>query len=101
MVYRKLHQNVGTFRAFLDHWATRYGAGDSFAKEKLASKFIGRWRDGTPVELSPDQPDSPIARIRTAAPISPTARMPPARAAPSARTSAASIRATPSASMDA
>ena len=55
MVYRKLRQRVGTFRAFLNHWAARYGAGDEHAKEKLASKFIGRWRDGTPVELSPDR----------------------------------------------
>ena len=56
MVYRKLHQKVGTFRHFLDTWAAHYGAGDAPAREKLASKFIGRWRDGTPVELSPDQP---------------------------------------------
>jgi Dyp-type peroxidase family len=57
MVYRKLHQNVATFRAYLDHHAKQYGAGDDFAKEKLAAKFIGRWRDGTPIELSPDKPD--------------------------------------------
>ncbi|WP_263355735.1 Dyp-type peroxidase [Acidicapsa ligni] len=62
MVYRKLHQNVGTFRRFLDTWAARYGAGDNFAREKLASKFIGRWRDGTPVESSPDKPDPAIAQ---------------------------------------
>ncbi len=62
MVYRKLHQNVGTFRHFLDKWGARYGAGDVFAREKLASKFIGRWRDGTPVELSPDHPDTAIAQ---------------------------------------
>jgi Dyp-type peroxidase family len=62
MVYRKLHENVGTFRAFLDEWASRYGAGDAFAKEKLASKFIGRWRDGTPIELSPDAPDQTIVQ---------------------------------------
>jgi Dyp-type peroxidase family len=62
MVYRKLHENVGTFRRFLDEWSARYGAGDNAAKEKLASKFIGRWRDGTPVELSPEQPDAAIAQ---------------------------------------
>ena len=62
MVYRKLHQNVGTFRHFLNKWGSRYGAGDAFAREKLASKFIGRWRDGTPVELSPDQPNPAIAQ---------------------------------------
>ena len=53
MVYRKLHQNVKTFRDYLDRMGQLYPGG----KEKLASKFIGRWRDGTPVELSPDKPD--------------------------------------------
>ncbi|GAC1359196.1 MAG: peroxidase [Acidobacteriaceae bacterium] len=62
LVYRKLHQNVGTFRSFLREWSARYGAGDDFAREKLASKFIGRWRDGTPVESSPDHPDPAMAQ---------------------------------------
>jgi Dyp-type peroxidase family len=60
MVYRKLHENVGTFREFLNEWAKRYGAGDDYAREKLAAKFVGRWRDGTPIELSPDHPDPAI-----------------------------------------
>jgi hypothetical protein len=34
----------------------------SFSKEKLASKFIGRWRDGTPLELSPDRMDLSIVQ---------------------------------------
>jgi Dyp-type peroxidase family len=58
MVYRKLHQNLATFRAYLDEQATHYGGG----KEKLAAKFIGRWRDGTPIELSPDKADPSIAQ---------------------------------------
>jgi len=62
MVYRKLHQNVATFRRFLDSWSSRYGAGDAQAREKLASKFIGRWRDGTPVEVSPDAPDPTLTQ---------------------------------------
>ena len=57
MVYRKLHQNLATFRTFLDKQAVLYAGG----KEKLAAKFIGRWRDGTPLELSPDRPDPAIA----------------------------------------
>jgi len=56
MVYRKLHQNVATFRDYLDKQAALYGGG----KEKLAAKFIGRWRDGTPLELSPSGPDPTI-----------------------------------------
>jgi Dyp-type peroxidase family len=62
MVYRKLHQNVGTFRNFLNKWAALYGDGSAFAKEKLASKFIGRWRDGTPIESSPDAPNPAIVK---------------------------------------
>jgi Dyp-type peroxidase family len=49
MAYRKMHQNLATFRAYLDEQGKLYGGG----KEKLAAKFIGRWRDGTPLELSP------------------------------------------------
>jgi Dyp-type peroxidase family len=58
MVYRKLHQNLATFRSFLDAQAAGYAGG----KEKLAAKFIGRWRDGTPIELAPDGPDPSIAQ---------------------------------------
>lgn len=58
MVYRKLHQNLATFRAWLDRQSALYGGG----KEKLAAKLIGRWRDGTPIELSPDWPDPAIAQ---------------------------------------
>lgn len=58
MVYRKLHQNLATFRAYLEEHAAIYGGG----KEKLAAKLIGRWRDGTPIELSPDRPDPSIAQ---------------------------------------
>jgi Dyp-type peroxidase family len=58
MVYRKLHQNLATFRAYLEQQASLYAGG----KEKLAAKFVGRWRDGTPVELSPDHPDPAIAQ---------------------------------------
>ncbi|MEO6923744.1 MAG: dyp-type peroxidase [Bryocella sp.] len=61
MVYRKLKQKVGTFREFLNKWGARYGTGAAAAKEKLAAKFIGRWRDGTPLELSPDGSDQRIA----------------------------------------
>jgi Dyp-type peroxidase family len=58
MVYRKLHQNLATFRAYLEKQAALYPGG----KEKLAAKFIGRWRDGTPLELSPDHPDQTIVQ---------------------------------------
>jgi Dyp-type peroxidase family len=56
MVYRKMHQNVATFRRYLARRGEVYPGGP----EKLASKFIGRWRDGTPVELSPNEPSPAI-----------------------------------------
>jgi len=56
MAYRKMHQNLATFRAYLEEHGKLYGGG----KEKLAAKFIGRWRDGTPLELSPDREDQSI-----------------------------------------
>lgn len=52
MVYRKLHQNVARFRRFLRECGPLYGE-----PELLAAKFVGRWRDGTPLELSPYKPD--------------------------------------------
>lgn len=58
MVYRKLHQNVATFRRYLEDKAALYAGG----KEKLAAKLIGRWRDGTPIELSPNVPDTEIVK---------------------------------------
>jgi Dyp-type peroxidase family len=56
MVYRKMHQNVAAFRNYLEEKGKLYSGG----KEKLASKFVGRWRDGTPVELSPEREDKSI-----------------------------------------
>jgi Dyp-type peroxidase family len=61
MVYRKLHQNVATFRQYLEEKGRLYAGG----KEKLASKFIGRWRDGTPVELSPNTPNQEIVNDKS------------------------------------
>jgi len=53
MVYRKLHQDVGLFRSLL----RRHSGGDPGREELLAAKIVGRWRDGTPIELSPDGSD--------------------------------------------
>ncbi|MCA9224834.1 MAG: Dyp-type peroxidase [Planctomycetales bacterium] len=49
MVYRKLHQNVASFREFLRLEGAKFGN-----PELLAAKLVGRWRDGTPLTLSPD-----------------------------------------------
>lgn len=51
MVYRKLHENVATFDAYLDEQGRKYPGG----KELLAAKFVGRWRDnGAPLVKAPD-----------------------------------------------
>lgn len=51
MVYRKLHENVATFDAYLEEHGKKYPGG----KELLAAKFVGRWRDnGAPLVKAPD-----------------------------------------------
>jgi len=51
MVYRKLHENVGSFNRLLDEEGAKYPGG----KELLAAKFVGRWRDnGAPIVSAPD-----------------------------------------------
>jgi Dyp-type peroxidase family len=57
MAVRKLHQNVASFRKYLDENSKQYPGG----KELLAAKFVGRWRDGTPLTISPEKPDANIA----------------------------------------
>jgi len=54
MVWRKLRQDVALFRRTLRDAATRYEHGD---EELLAAKVVGRWRNGTPLVLSPQRPD--------------------------------------------
>jgi Dyp-type peroxidase family len=56
-VYRRLRQDVATFRAKLAEAARTYPGGE----EMLAAKLVGRWRDGTPLDVSPDGPDPDIA----------------------------------------
>jgi Dyp-type peroxidase family len=58
MVYRKLHQNVATFRAYMKEKSGQAG----FTEDKLKAKFVGRWPDGTPLELSPDRENPEIVR---------------------------------------
>jgi Dyp-type peroxidase family len=53
MIYRKLSQDVALFRETLRDAARLYEGGD---EEKLAAKVAGRWRNGTPLVSSPDEP---------------------------------------------
>lgn len=52
VVFRKLHQDVAGFRRFL-----RANAANTGDEELLAAKFVGRWRSGAPLSLSPDRDD--------------------------------------------
>jgi Dyp-type peroxidase family len=52
VVFRKLHQNVAAFRQYL-----RANAANREGEELLAAKFVGRWRSGAPLSLSPDRDD--------------------------------------------
>lgn len=57
LVYRKLHQDVAVFRRQLAAAAAHF-QGD---EELLAAKILGRWRDGTPVDAAPTDPDPAVA----------------------------------------
>jgi deferrochelatase/peroxidase EfeB len=48
MVYRKLHQNVATFREFLKAEGPKFGGVEAFA-----AKLSGRWRNGAPLATFP------------------------------------------------
>ena len=52
LVWRKLHEDVAGFRAFLQQ-----NAATPNAEERLAAKLMGRWRSGAPLSLSPDHDD--------------------------------------------
>jgi len=49
MVFRRLEQRVPEFRAFVAAQAARLGIGSDL----LASRMVGRWRSGAPLELAP------------------------------------------------
>lgn len=51
MVFRKLHENVGSFERYLDETSERFDGG----KEALAAKFVGRWRNGAPLASHPTE----------------------------------------------
>jgi len=55
MVYRKLHENVGSFNRYLSEMGKDYPGG----KEMLAAKFAGRWREsGAPISEFPTEAEA-------------------------------------------
>jgi Dyp-type peroxidase family len=55
LVFRQLAQDVAKFWTFMDE-ATRGSAGIN-AAERLAAKFVGRWKSGAPLVISPSKDD--------------------------------------------
>lgn len=59
--FRILYQDVAAFNALLTaqakQWATKLGLSEEQAEEWFAAKLMGRWRNGSPLMLSPDEPD--------------------------------------------
>ncbi len=51
LVFRKLHENVGSFNRYIDETGPRFEGG----KEALAAKFVGRWRNGAPLASYPTE----------------------------------------------
>lgn len=62
LVFRQLAQDVAKFWNFLDH-ATQdaNGASHPDERERLGAKFVGRWKSGAPLVLSPRQDDQKLA----------------------------------------
>ena len=57
MVYRKLHQNVGKFTAYIEKTSENYGNADdspAVKQETMKAKFAGRWSNGAPLATYPD-----------------------------------------------
>ncbi|OSP56828.1 peroxidase [Pseudoruegeria sp. SK021] len=57
MVYRKLHENVGTFDAVIaeeaETFAAQKGISVDEAAETIKAKMVGRWSDGVPLSTVP------------------------------------------------
>lgn len=63
MVYRKLHQNTQSFANYLDEQGAQYAASVSpnerhDAREEVAAKLVGRWRNGAPLVTFPQARDA-------------------------------------------
>jgi Dyp-type peroxidase family len=62
-IFQWVYQDVAAFESFLTANAAKVGGGmpPEKAREWLAAKMMGRWRDGTPLGLSPDEPDERLS----------------------------------------
>jgi len=57
MVYRKLHQNVGSFNRYIAETAEAHakimGCTEEESRETIKAKMIGRWSNGVPLMVAP------------------------------------------------
>jgi hypothetical protein len=62
MVFRWIYQDVAGFNKFLEDQGPKVapGASQADAQELVAAKLVGRWRDGTPLVLSPGRPQESL-----------------------------------------
>ena len=62
-VFRWVYQDVAAFNLFLSAQGPALfpELSPADAEELLAAKMMGRWRDGTPLVLSPERPDPELA----------------------------------------
>ena len=61
MVWRKLSQDVALFR----QWLAELAGDDADAREAIAAKILGRWRDGKSLIESPHVPAAQESRVNT------------------------------------
>ena len=54
MVYRKLHQNVGTFNEYIEEVGKDFPGG----KNTLSAKLVGRWKNGAPLTTFPTEEEA-------------------------------------------
>jgi Dyp-type peroxidase family len=57
LVFRQLSQDVRGFWRFLDQATGRLNGAGAAARIELAAKMVGRWPDGAPLVLAPDDDD--------------------------------------------
>jgi Dyp-type peroxidase family len=63
LVFRRLRQDVAKFRAFVQQGALDLTntLGRTVSSEEVGALIVGRWKDGSPVLLSPTQPTPAIS----------------------------------------
>lgn len=61
MAFRKLHENVATYRDYIDDQAAAYGQWHGISRQEAAvtlrAKMVGRWPDGVPLMVAPTYAD--------------------------------------------